>query len=161
MSQQDFLEYMNSLGFGGGSLNFEDLSSLTNPNTMDTVAYTMEDLYGIQAGFLNPTMFNPLSSTALDSSNLGFYSNLIQQGQDTSLSDYFQRMTSPTYRKSFGGAAQSGYSGMLDEEGKDLYKKQGTDILTDVFGRQLSSINELFNQVQSWQETAFPFSEQV
>ena len=148
MAQQEFVEYMSNLGFGGGAGlgGFGDLYGLSTQGGMSTVAGTMEDLYGIQDNFLNPDIFSPLSITALDASGHGFYSNMIQSGQQSSLSDYFQRMTSPTYKKSFGGAAQSGYSGMLEEEGKDIYHKQGADVLTDVFGRQLSSINSLYDQ---------------
>tara|TARA_R100000781_G_scaffold113420_2_gene81874 strand:+ start:754 stop:1230 length:477 start_codon:yes stop_codon:yes gene_type:complete len=154
MSQQEFIELMQQAGLGSGS--WESLYGISSQNIADSMA----EQYGISPEFFSDKLglFSPFSKKALDASGVGFYSGLLQEGQSGMEKNLFSQLQSTPYKKSFGNFAGTGTSGDMLDSFKQQYQQQGANVITDMMGKKMSSLEQLFEDYASKQELASGFA---
>lgn len=148
---QDIISNIQSLGGGLGSYTggASGLSGLTGQD----FASALTNLYGIAPGALTAEMFPPLEQSAIDALSGKLYSPLIESSGQSFLKELMSADRKGGARAA-GGFAESGQLSSFQQNIKDVYGRQMTDVLADIGASKAQAAKSIQDTIDSYRETA-------
>ena len=145
----DIMQQLQGMGLGTGG-GFMDIGQL-DPSQ---ISQALQGQYGLSAGQLPSSLFQPLSSDLLKGGLAGTYAPQVEATGQTLLSKMLTSAGGMQGRQASGGFAGSGQQQQFTGGIKDVYGKGMTDVLTRTGQQRAQSLKSVQDMINQWQSQA-------
>lgn len=145
----DIMQQLQQMGLStaGGLTGIGQL----NPSE---ISQALQGQYGLSAGQLPSSLFQPISSEMLQGGLAGTYAPQVEATGQTLLSKMLASSQGKQGRQAFGGFAGSGQQQQFTGDIKDVYGKGMTDVLSKTGQQRAQSLKSVQDMINQWQSQA-------
>ena len=146
---ENIMQQLQGLGLNTGG-SFMDISQLGAGD----ISTALQGKYGLTAGQLPPSLFQPIAQGLLESTLTSSYAPQVEATGGNLISKMITNVQGQPGTQAYGGFAGSGQQKRFLDESKDVYGKGMSEVLAQTGQQQMKGLTGVQDIISKWQETA-------
>jgi hypothetical protein len=146
---ENIMQQLQGLGLNTGG-SFMDISQLGAGD----ISTALQGKYGLTAGQLPPSLFQPIAQGLLESTLTSSYAPQVEATGGNLISKMITNVQGQPGTQAYGGFAGSGQQKRFLDESKDVYGKGMVDVLTQTGQQRTQALQQVQDAINQWQKQA-------